>query len=324
MKVTVFGAGAIGGYLAAKLSAAGHEVSVVARGAHLQAIEAHGLRLDERGGRRVMRVRATDRAAEFGLQDLVIIAAKAHAMQAAAPAIATLLGPETTLVPAQNGIPWWFPYRAGAPLEGSRIAAVDPDGSIARALDPARVVGCVVYMAAAVPEPGLVRRFGGDLLILGEPDGTMSARLERVAAVFGAAGIKIEATPRIRDAVWTKLWGNVAFNPVSVLTGAKMDRMADDSGVRAVLRAAMLECQRVAERLGARFDKDVDARIAGARVIGDFKTSMLQDFEAGRPIEIDALVGAVVELGRRVDIKTPMLEAIEALTRMRATPAPQL
>jgi 2-dehydropantoate 2-reductase len=324
MKITVFGAGAIGGYLAAKLAATGYEVSVVARGAHLRAIEEHGLRLDERGERQVMRVRASERAAELGLQDLVIIAAKAHAMHAAAPAIASLLGPETTLVPAQNGIPWWFPHRAGAPLEGSRIAAVDPDGSIARSLDPARVVGCVVYMAAAVAEPGLVRRFGGNLLILGEPDGTMSARLERLAAIFAAAGIKIEATPRIRDAVWMKLWGNVAFNPLSVLTGAKMDRMADDPGVRAVLRAAMLECQSVAERLGARFGKDVDARIAEARVIGDFKTSMLQDFEAGRPIEIDALVGAVVELGRRVDIKTPMLEAIGALTRMRATPARQI
>jgi 2-dehydropantoate 2-reductase len=321
MKITVFGAGAIGGYIAARLAATGHEVAVVARGPHLAAIRERGLRLDDRGRMQTLRLRASDRAAEFGPQDAVIIAAKAHAMAAAAPAIACLLGPETVLIPAQNGIPWWFPFRAGPPLEGTRIATVDPDGSVARHLDPARVIGCVVYMAAAVPEPGLVRRFGGNMLILGEPDGTLSPRLQRYAEIFAAAGIKVETTERIRDAVWMKLWGNVAFNPVSVLTGAKMTRMADDPGVLAVLRAAMLECQAVAERLGAHFNKDVEARIQDARHVGDFKTSMLQDFEAGRPIEIDALVGAVIELGRRVEVKTPYLETIEALTRMRATPA---
>ena len=320
MKVTVFGAGAIGGYIAAKLAAAGHEVSIVARGPHLAAIRERGLRLDDRGKSQTLRLRATDRAEELGPQEAVVVAAKAHAMPAAAPAIARLLGPETDLIPAQNGIPWWFPYRAGSPLEGTRIVAVDPDGSVARYLDPARVIGCVVYMAVAVPEPGLVRRFGGNMLILGEPDGSSSTRLRRQAEVFSAAGIKIETSERIRDAVWMKLWGNVAFNPVSVLTGAKMTRMVDDQNVRAVLRTAMLECQAVAERLGARFDKDVEARIAEARLVGDFKTSMLQDFEAGRPVEIDALVGAVVELGRRVEVKTPFLETIGALTRMRSTP----
>jgi 2-dehydropantoate 2-reductase len=321
MRIAVFGAGAIGGYIAAKLAEAGHEVAVVARGAHLAALSERGLRLEERGTVRTLRLRASDRAETLGKQELVVIAAKAHAMPAAAPAIAALIGPETVLLPAQNGIPWWFPYRAGPPLEGSSIAAVDPEGGIARHLDPARVVGCVVYMAASVPEPGMVRRFGGNLLILGEPDGSLSPRLSRIAALLAAAGIKIETTPRIRDALWMKLWGNVAFNPVSVLTGAKMDRMADDPGVRAVLRAAMLECQQVAERLGARFDRDVEARIAEARVVGDFKTSMLQDYEAGRPIEIDALVGAVIELGRRAAVATPMLETIDALTRMRAAPA---
>ena len=321
MRIAVFGAGAIGGYIAAKLVAAGHEVAVVARGPHLAAMRERGLRLEERRTSRALEVRASDRAEELGRHELVVIAAKAHAMPAAAPAIAALVGPQTVLLPAQNGIPWWFPYRAGPPLEGSSIAAVDADGGIARRLDPARVIGCVVYMAASVPEPGVVRRFGGNLLILGEPDGTMSPRLARVAALLTDAGIKIETTPRIRDAVWMKLWGNVAFNPVSVLTGAKMDRMADDPGVRSVLRAAMLECQKVAERLGARFDRDVEARIEEARVVGDFKTSMLQDFEAGRPIEIDAMVGAVIELGRRAEVATPMLETIQALARMRATPA---
>jgi 2-dehydropantoate 2-reductase len=289
-KIAIFGAGAIGGVLAARLAAAGHDVSVVARGRHLDAIRARGLVLEERGRRDTARLRATDRAEELGAQDVVVVAIKAHALHAAAPAIEALLGPDTILLPAQNGIPWWFPYRAGPPLEGRRIAAVDPDGSLARRLDPGRVVGCVVYLAAAVPEPGAVRHVGGRRLILGEPDGRLSPRLRSLAGILVAAGFEAETTARIRDAVWMKLWGNVAFNPVSVLTGVGMERMGRAPGVRAVLRAAMLECQAVAERLGARFDRDVEARIDEALRIGDFKTSMLQDVEAGRPVEIDALV----------------------------------
>jgi len=318
VKVTVFGAGAIGGYVAAKLALGGHEVAVVARGPHLQAIRANGLMLDDRGATRRVALRATDRAEELGRQQLVIVAVKAHAMPEVAPAIATLLGPETVIVPAQNGIPWWFPYRAGGALDGVAIAAVDPGGVVARHLDPARVIGCVVYIAAAVPEPGLVRRFGGNMLVLGEPDGSASPRLAQLAELLGAAGLKIEVTPRIRDALWMKLWGNVGFNPVSVLTGATQGRMVRDPGVRGVLRAMMLEMQAVAERLGARFDKDVDRRIDDGAYVGEFKTSMLQDLEAGRPVEIDPIVFAVVELGRRVGVATPMLEAIGALTRMRA------
>lgn len=321
MKITIFGAGAIGGYIAARLALSGEEVSVVARGPHLAAIRERGLLLDERGRRQAVRLIATDRAAELGPQDLVVIAVKAHAMPSVAPAISSLMSAETVLLPAQNGIPWWFTHRAGAALEGVRLAAIDPGGALAQSLDPARVVGCVVYMAAAVPEPGLVRRFGGNLLILGEPDGRMTPRLERIAERFSAAGIKIETTARIRDALWMKLWGNIAFNPLSVLTGATMGRMAEDPGVRAVLRAAMLECQAVAERFGARFDKDVEARIDEARYVGEFKTSMLQDVEAGRPVELDSMLEAVVELGRRAAVETPMLTVIGALTRLRATTA---
>lgn len=322
MKVTVFGAGAIGGYIAAKLALGGHEVAVVARGPHLAAIRAQGLTLDDRGKIRRAALNATDRAEELGPQELVVVAVKAHAMPQVAPAVAALLGPKTVIVPAQNGIPWWFSHRAGGALDGVAIAAVDPGGVVGRQLDPARVVGCVVYIAAAVPEPGLVRRFGGNMLVLGEPDGSASPRLAQLAELFGAAGLKIEVTPRIRDAVWMKLWGNIGFNPVSVLTGATQGRMVGDPGVRGVLRAVMLEMQAVAERLGARLDKTVDQRIDDGAYVGDFKTSMLQDFEAGRPVEIDPIVFAVVELGRRVGIATPMLEAIGALTRMRAGRAP--
>lgn len=318
MRIAVFGAGAIGGYIAAKLAGAGHDVAIIARGTHLEAIRARGLILDNRGETHVFPVRATDRAEEVGRQELVVLTLKAHAMAEAAPAIALLLGPETVLLPAQNGIPWWFTHRAGGALEDTRIKAVDPEGRIARLLDPARVIGCVVYMAIAVPEPGVVRRFGGNMLVFGEPDGSQSPRLARLADLFRAAGIKIETPANIRDAVWMKLWGNIAFNPVSVITGATMARMADDPGVRAVLRAAMLEMRAVAEKLGARFDRNVEARIEEARYVGDFKTSMLQDFEAGRPLELDTMIGAVTELGWRVGVKTPMLEAIGALTRLRA------
>jgi len=318
MRIAVFGAGAIGGYIAAKLAGAGHEVAIIARGKHLAAIRARGLILDNRGETHVFPVRATDRAEEVGRQELVVLTLKAHAMAEAAPAIAPLLGPETVLLPAQNGIPWWFTHRAGGELEDIRVTAVDPEGRVARLLDPARVIGCVVYMAIAVPEPGVVRRFGGNMLVFGEPDGSQSPRLARLADLFRAAGIKIETPANIRDAVWMKLWGNIAFNPVSVITGATMARMADDPGVRAVLRSAMLEMRAVAEKLGARFDRDVEARIEEARYVGDFKTSMLQDFEAGRPLELDTMIGAVTELGSRVGVKTPMLEAIGALTRLRA------
>jgi 2-dehydropantoate 2-reductase len=318
MRITVFGAGAIGGYVAVKLASAGHDVSIVARGAHLVAIRERGLVVDERGVRRGLRLRATDRAEELGVQELVIIAVKAHALAAAAPEIAALLGPGTILLPAQNGIPWWFSYRASGGLEALPIVAVDPDGRIAVQLDPARVIGCVVYLAAAVTEPGLIRSFGGNRLVLGEPDGRATARLARVSELLAGAGVKIETTTWIRDAVWTKLWGNVAFNPLSVLTGAGMGSMAEDPAVRAVLRAAMQEMQQVALRLGARFHRDVDERIEEARRVGDFKTSMLQDVEAGRPIEIEAMVGAVVELGRRVGVETPLLETIGALARLRA------
>src|SRR5579883_213661 len=318
MRIAVFGAGAIGGYIAAKLAGAGHEVAIIARGKHLAAIRARGLILDNRGETHVFPVRATDRAEEVGRQELVVLTLKAHAMAEAAPAIAPLLGPETVLLPAQNGIPWWFTHRAGGELEDIRVTAVDPEGRVARLLDPARVIGCVVYMAIAVPEPGVVRRFGGNMLVFGEPDGSQSPRLARLADLFRAAGIKIETPANIRDAVWMKLWGNIAFNTASVITGATMGRMADDPGVRAVLRSAMLEMRAVAEKLGARFDRDVEARIEEARYVGDFKTSMLQDFEAGRPLELDTMIGAVTELGSRVDMKTPMLEAIGALTRLRA------
>jgi 2-dehydropantoate 2-reductase len=318
MQVAVFGAGAVGGYLAAKLALGGHEVALVARGAPLAAIRAHGVKLQEEGGERVVRLRAVEKARELGPQPLVVIAVKTYALAAAAPAIAVLVGPESVILPAQNGIPWWFPYRADAPLAGTQISAVDRDGSLTRLLDPALVLGCVVQMAASVTAPGTVRRFGGNTLVLGEPDDSESARLRYMAALLQGSGINVTMTTRIRDAVWDKLWGNIAFNPMSVLTGATMDVMAGDPDLRPILSAAMSECQRVAERFGTRFGRSVATRIDEARRLGAFKTSMLQDFENGRPVEIEALVDAVVELGHHVAVATPTLAALGAMVRLRA------
>jgi 2-dehydropantoate 2-reductase len=318
VQVAVFGAGAVGGYLAAKLALGGHDVALVARGAPLAAIRAEGLKLQDESGERVVRLRAVEKAHELGPQPLVIIAVKTYALAAAAPAIAGLVGSESVILPAQNGIPWWFPYRAEAPLVGMQIAAVDRDGSLTRRLDPAHVLGCVVQMAASVTAPGAVRRFGGNTLVLGEPDGSRSTRLSHIAALLQGAGINVTTTTRIRDAVWDKLWGNIAFNPMSVLTGATMEAMAGDPDLRPILSAAMSECQRVAERFGSRFGRSVETRIDEARRLGAFKTSMLQDFENGRRVEIEALVGAVVELGRHVAIATPMLAALGAMVRLRA------
>jgi 2-dehydropantoate 2-reductase len=318
MQVAVFGAGAVGGYVAAKLALGGHDVALVARGAALAAIRARGLKLQDESSERIVRLRAVEKAQELGPQPLVIIAVKTYALPAAAPAIATLVGPESVVLPAQNGIPWWFPHRAEAPLAGAQIAAVDRDGSLTRLLDPARVLGCVVQMAAAVTAPGAVRRFGGNTLVLGEPDGSASGRLTQIAAVLQSGGINVTVTKRIRDAVWDKLWGNIAFNPMSVLTGATMEVMAGDPDLRAILSAAMSECQRVAERFGTHFARSVETRIEEARRLGAFKTSMLQDYENGRPLEIGALVAAVVELGRRVAVATPTLAALGAMVRLRA------
>lgn len=317
MKITVFGAGAVGGLLAARMALAGLPVAIVARGPHLAAIRERGLRLRARGGDRTVRVEATDRPEELGPQDLVIVATKGHALPAAAPGIARLLGPDTVLVPAQNGIPWWYFHRAGPPFDGAAVHAVDPDGTLLALLPPPRVVGCVVYVGAAVPAPGVVDHSSGERFVLGEPDGTMSDRLQRVATIFRDAGFEAETTPRIRDAIWLKLWGNLSVNPVSVLTQATTDRLLADPDVRRLLRLLMEEAARVAAALGVRFETTAEERLRLAEQLGAFKTSMLQDLEAGRSLETAPLLGAVAELGRKVGVATPTLDAIEALVRLR-------
>ncbi|MCB1489500.1 MAG: 2-dehydropantoate 2-reductase [Bauldia sp.] len=316
MRICVFGAGAIGGYLAARLATVdGPDLSLVARGPHLDAIRTKGLRLIEDGAETVHPVRATNDAAELGPQDCVILCLKAHSLTPALDAIAPLVGPETAVVTAQNGVPWWYFYRSGGPYEDARIASVDPGGLIWERIGPERAIGCVVYPAAEVDEPGLVRHIEGIRFPLGEPSGEVSERISAIAGVLVSAGLKAPIRSDIRSDIWVKLWGNLAFNPISALTGGTLEALVADGGTRAVARAMMVEAQAIGEKLGVAFPVDVDRRIEGAGAVGPHKTSMLQDLELGRPMEIDALVTAVQELGRLVGVATPAIDSVLALVR---------
>ncbi len=316
--ICVFGAGAIGGYLAAKLEAAGTKVSIVARGPHLAAVQQGGLVLQSSGERIVTRPNAVAHGDAIGPQDYLLITLKAHSLEPALPQLAPLIGPGTTIVSAVNGVPWWYTYRLPAPFADRRITAIDPDGALCAALPPAQCLGCIVYPAATVPTPGVVDHTYGDRFSLGEPSGERSERASTLSALMIAAGLKAPVRPRIRDELWVKLWGNMAFNPISALTTATLDVITSDPGSREVARAMMLEGQAVAEALGTRFTLDVDKRIEGAAEVGRHKTSMLQDLELGRPLEIEAILGAVVEMAGWVDLPTPISRAMLALVRQRA------
>lgn len=318
MKICIFGAGAIGGYLGAKLADAGAEVSLVARGPHLAAIRENGLTLIEEGGEATHRVTATDDAESLGPQDYVILTLKAHSVPPVVPRILPLMGPDSTLVSGVNGVPWWYFHRHGGAFEGTRLESVDPGGVQWDGFGPDRVLGCVVYPAAEVIRPGVVRHIEGNRFSLGEPSGEVSERAQRLSKALAAAGLKAPVRPRLRDEIWVKLWGNLSFNPISALTHATLDVLCTDTGTRGVARAMMVEAQAVAERLGVKFPIDVERRIDGGAAVGAHRTSMLQDLEAGRPMEIDALVGAVAELGRLTGIATPAIDTVLALVRLRA------
>jgi 2-dehydropantoate 2-reductase len=318
MKICIFGAGAIGGLIGARLSAHGVDVSLVARGAHLEAIRDRGLELRENGRSSLAHPRAAGDAAELGVQDYVVVTLKAHSVPAALPQLRPLLGRETAVVMAVNGVPWWYFYRLAGPYEGLRLRSLDPDDRQWREIGPERVIGCVVYPAAEVVEPGVVQLVEGDRFTLGEPDGSRSERVTRLSQALIAAGFKAPVRPRIRDEIWIKLWGNLSFNPISALTLATLDAIVRDPGTRAVARGMMLEAQAIAERLGVTFPIDVDRRIDGAGAVGAHKTSMLQDLERGRPMEIDALLGGVKELGEITGVATPTIDTVLALLRLRA------
>ncbi len=319
MKICIFGAGAIGGLMAAKLAAKGEaDVTVIARGPHLAAMQANGLKLISGGEEMVVHPRCVATAEEAGPQDYVVVTLKAHSLPAAARQMQPLLGPETAIVSAVNGIPWWYFHKLPGPYEDRRVASVDPDGSLWETLHPSRAIGCIVYPAAEVPAPGVIEHTYGDRFTLGEPDGSRSPRANALSAALVAAGFKAPVRPKIRDEMWVKLWGNLAFNPLSALTGATLDIITGEAELRAVCRTMMLEAQAIAEALGTRFAIDVDKRIAGGAEVGAHKTSMLQDLERGRPMEIDALLGVVVELAELVELPAPTCRTVLALLRTRA------
>jgi 2-dehydropantoate 2-reductase len=314
MRICIVGAGAIGGYLGARLALAGEQVTLIARGAHLQAIQQRGLRLEMADGTAEMAypALATSDMRAPGPQDVVFVAVKAQSLPAVAPEMRALYGPDTVVVPAQNGIPWWYFHKHGGPYAGQRIASVDPDGVIEANIETDRVIGCVVYPATELASPGVVRHIEGNRFTLGELDGAKTERVQRLAQALAGAGLKAPIRPRIRSEIWVKLWGNLAFNPISALTRATLADICQYPPTRELARAIMLEAQAIAERLGIEIGITVEQRIAGAEQVGAHKTSMLQDIEAGRSTEIDALVGAVAELGRLTGTPTPHIDAIYA------------
>ncbi|TCP41802.1 2-dehydropantoate 2-reductase [Rhodovulum marinum] len=319
MKICVFGAGAIGGYMGAKLAQAGAEVSLVARGPHLAAMKENGLRLieEESGTDVTVPVNASDNAADLGPQDYVIVTLKAHSVPPVVDRMQPLIGENTTIVSGVNGVPWWYFHKIGGPLEGTRLASVDPGDAQWNGFGPDRVLGCVVYPAAEVIEPGVVKHIEGNRFSLGEPDGSKSDRAMALSKALSAAGLKAPVRPKLRDEIWVKLWGNLSFNPISALTHATLDVLCTDPGTRDVARNMMLEAQEIAEKLGVKFPIDVDRRIDGGAAVGAHRTSMLQDLDQGRPMEIDALVGSVQELGRVTGTPTPTIDTVLALVALR-------
>lgn len=322
MKICVFGAGAIGGYMGVKLAQAGADVSLVARGPHLAAMQDRGLTLIEEAGQETTaRVRAAEDPADLGVQDYVIVTLKAHSVPPVVPRMQPLIGPGTTIVSGVNGVPWWYFHKIGGAYEGTRLASVDPGNAQWDGFGPDRVLGCVVYPAAEVIAPGVIKHIEGNRFSLGEPDGSKSERALALSAALSEAGLKAPVRPRLRDEIWVKLWGNLSFNPISALTHATLDVLCTDTGTRAVARGMMLEAQQVAEKLGVKFPIDVERRIDGGAAVGAHRTSMLQDLDLGRPLEIDALVGSVQELGRVTETPTPTIDTVLALVQLRARSA---
>jgi 2-dehydropantoate 2-reductase len=317
MKICIYGAGAIGGYLGVQLARAGADVSLVARGAHLDAMRANGLRLLIGDEAHVVHPKCTANPAELGVQDFVIICLKAHSIPGVIEQMRPLLGAKTRIVTAVNGIPYWYFYKHGGAYEGSRLETIDPGGRQWRELGPERAIGCIVYPATEIEAPGVVRHVYGNHFPLGEPSGELSDDVQKLSAMFTAAGLKAPVLDRIRDEMWLKLWGNVCLNPISALTHATLDVICSDPDTRALSKAIMLETQAIAEGFGVKFRVDVERRIEGARKVGAHKTSMLQDLERGRPMEIDPLVTVVQEMGRLTGIPTPALDAVQALVAQR-------
>jgi 2-dehydropantoate 2-reductase len=317
-RVCVAGAGAVGGLIAGRLAAAGENVSVLARGAHLRAIRDEGLLLEDGDARTVAKIVASDDPVALDKQDILLVAFKAHSLRDAAASLAPLVGPDTLIVPAMNGVPWWFFHGFGGKLAGKRLDAVDPKGEIARVLPPEQVLGAVVHLSSTMPAPGVIRRGKGNLLLVGELSRTETPRLGKVVELLRRVGFDARATHEIQREVWLKLWGNMNMNPISALTGSTADVVHDDPLTLALVRAMMNEAAAVGAALGIDMGMSVDERIAVTRELGVFKTSMLQDFEAGRTPEIDAILAAPCEIGDRLGIPMPWSKTVLGLVRQRA------
>ena len=284
-------------------------------------MQQNGLTLIEEGGKTTVEVNASENPEELGVQDYVVVTLKAHSVPPVVSKMAPLIGDGTTIVSGVNGVPWWYFHKIGGPLEGTRLASVDPGDAKWNAFGPDRVLGCVVYPAAEVVEPGVIKHIEGNRCSLGEPDGSKSERAMALSAALSEAGLKAPVRPKLRDEIWVKLWGNLSFNPISALTHATLDVLCTDAGTGGVARNMMLEAQQIAEALGVKFPIDVDRRIDGGAAVGAHRTSMLQDLDLGRPMEIDALVSSVQELGKITDIPTPTIDTVLALIRLRARSA---
>jgi len=318
MRIAVVGAGAIGGYLGARLAIAGEDVTFIARNKNLAAIQANGFRLilEDGSEQHAPTARAVQRMADAGPQDAVLLTVKAHQVRDLLPELRDLFGPQTMVVTMINGVPWWYFHKLGGPYEGRPLSSVDPDGAIAAHIEPERVIGSVVYPAAELVAPGVVKLIEGNRFTLGEPDGTRSPRIEALSQAMIKAGFKSPVSKDIRGEIWVKLWGNLSFNPISALTHATLEDICRYPLSRELAASMMREAQAVGEKLGVQFKVSLDQRIAGAEAVGAHKTSMLQDVEAGRALELQALVGSVVELARITGTPTPTIDAIYAATSL--------
>jgi 2-dehydropantoate 2-reductase len=315
-KIAIVGAGAIGGWMGVHLAQAGAQLSVLARGDTLTALQKNGLQLHQGGELHTVPVMAFKDAASLGVQDLVVISVKAPALASVATQVGPLIGPHTVVLTAMNGVPWWFLQGFGGPVADRSLNSVDPDGTIARALPAPHIIGCVVHASCSVDAPGVIRHHFGDGLIVGEPSGQATPRAQALQALLQQAGFNATLSPQIQKDIWYKLWGNMTVNPVSAITGATTDQILDDELVRGFISNVMLEAKAIGECIGVPIDQQPEDRHAVTRKLGAFKTSMLQDVQARKPIELDALVGAVRELGQMTGVATPFTDALMGLTRV--------
>jgi len=319
MRIAIVGAGAIGGLLGAKLSRSGNEISLIARGAHLKAMQEHGLKLIDKEGSFTVHPFCTDNPADIGVVDVVIVTLKAHQLPAIAWRLAPLLGKETMVISAMNGLPWWYFQRHGGELEGTELKSLDPDGVISQVISPERIIGCEVLPSAEIIAPGVVKHTWGTTFPMGELSGENTMRIQRFAKAMKEAGFKAPVSDNIRRDIWVKLMGNMAFNPISTLTRATLVEMAEDHSIKTLVEKIMREALTICDKLGLEIGVTIERRIEGARKVGHHKTSMLQDLEAGKPLELECMVGAALELGEMLDVDMPHTRSVYAMTQLLAT-----